>query len=206
MKKLFLLTAVLVLSFIFLGCPYKSKVAIDNFAKTKIDKRITGYWIQKDTANPDAEVTAYFSIKDRNGFILDIEKFEFTDTTAVEDEETEGDYENMDTTLKIEYNDETVKERSGKFDVSATYEAFFSEIDGMMFLNLRQVDDFSGFGYYLYKITFKGKNEFYISPLTEYIKTTFEKSDALRNFISKYKDLEFFYGDNEYYIKYDLPK
>jgi hypothetical protein len=205
MKRLLLLPVITVLSFIIIGCPYKSRVAIDNYAKTKADKRITGYWIAKDTANPDSKVTSYYEVKDRNGFFIDIEKYDFRDTTVSDEEEITAD-ESVESDSAIYYTEEEYREPSGIFENSISYEAFFSEIDGMMFLNLRQIDDITEFGYYIYKITFKGNNEFYLSPLTEYIKTKFKTSDELRKYIKKHKDIEFFYGDNEYYVKYDLPK
>lgn len=210
MKKFCLLSVILILSFVILGCPYKSNVAIDNYAKTKADKRIFGYWITKDTLNTDAKVTSYYSVNDRNGYVFDIEKYTFNDTNVKDDEISEAEDGAVipDTAEISDYNreDEEYIEPSGIFEVSESYEAFFSEIDGMKFLNVRQMDDFSGFGYYIYRITFKGNYEFVLSPLTDYIKTKFKSSDELKNYIKKYKELEFFYGDNEHYLKYELPK
>jgi hypothetical protein len=202
MKKIYLFPVLILFSVLILGCPYKSKVAIDEYAKTKIDNNLIGVWIVKDTNNTEVKNPSYYIIKDRNGYMLDIDKYAFTDTNEYVEEETELSAD----TAEYEANEEEYVEPSGIFKVSETYEAFLSDIDGIKFLNVRQLEDFSGFGYYLYKITFKGKNEFYLSPVTDYIKKNFVTSNELRDYIKKYKEIEFFFGVDEYYVRYELPK
>jgi len=202
MKKIYLFPVLILLSVLILGCPYKSKVAIDDYAKTKIEKNLIGVWIVKDTNNTDIKNPPYYIVKDRNGYMIDIEKYAFTDTNEYKEEITELSAD----TAEYEAYEEEYTEPSGVFKVSETYEAFLSDIDGIKFLNVRQLDDFSEFGYYIYKLTFKGKNEFYLSPVTDYLKKNFVTSAELRNYIKKYKEIEFFFGIDEHYKRYELPK
>lgn len=202
MKKIYLFPVLILLSVFILGCPYKSKVAIDEYAKTKIEKNLIGVWILKDTTGTVLKNHSYYIVKDRNGYLIDIEKYTFTDTNEYKEEVTELSADTVD----YEASEEEYTEPSGIFKVSETYEAFLSDVDGIKFLNVRQMEDFSGFGYYIYKLTFKGKNEFYLSPVTDYIKKNFVTSNELRDYIKKYKEIEFFFGYNENYKRYELPK
>jgi len=202
MKKSLFIISLFMLSVLFLGCPYKSKIALDDYAKEKIDKRILGTWITKDTTG--ADVSAYYTIEASNDFLLDINYYSFKDTTQSETEITEESQEIPVDSLENTESENDV-EPSGIFEVTNTYEAFFSDVSGVKYINIRQIDDFTGFGFYIYKISFIN-NEVVLSPVTNYIKSIFTNSGELKEYVKKYQNIEFFFGDDEIYQAYKIPE
>jgi hypothetical protein len=80
------------------------------------------------------------------------------------------------------------------------YQAHFSEVDNTLFLNLQAKKDSKTF--LLYKIEVSAdKKQLTLLPLSEYIKEKFANSKELRNFISKNKNLSFFYGKEMVLVK-----
>lgn len=203
MKKTFLFPVLILLSIFILGCPYKSKVAVDDHAKVKIDKRLIGTWILNDSS--DSKNKPYYLIADRDGYMFDIDYYSFEDTNTYDENVNEEELNNQDTVAYPEPAEE-YKEPAGFYSVSTSYEAFLSEVGKNIYINIRQMDDVSGFGYYIYKLNSPDKNEIILSPVTEYVKSTFASSGELKEYINKYQNLEFFFGDNESYIRYELPK
>jgi hypothetical protein len=82
-----------------------------------------------------------------------------------------------------------------------TYEAFLSNIGGAKFLNLYDPSEDTK-SYYFYKIEISDEIEgFTLFPMTEYVTEKFEASADLKKFVTQYKDLSFFYGTKDEYIK-----
>jgi hypothetical protein len=84
------------------------------------------------------------------------------------------------------------------------YNAHFSKIKDMGFLNIVKKTnlDFTGKDiFYLYKYSVNSPDEIAISELSSNIKDKFTSSDKLKNFIAKYMDLSFFYGNEEIYVR-----
>ncbi|MBN1634478.1 MAG: hypothetical protein JW917_09955 [Ignavibacteria bacterium] len=204
MKKIYLLFILILLSVSILGCPYKSKVAIDDYAKVKIEKKLPGTWISNDSS--ENKNKPYYLIKDRDGFMLDIDYYSFEDTNTYEEYEDDNNLPDNDETITLPEPAEEYKEPSGVYNVTTTYEAFLSEVGTNLYMNIRQTDDMSGFGYYIYKIYFSNNNEIILSPVTNYIKSNFSTSGELKDYINKYQNIEFFFGEDEYYIRYELPE
>ncbi len=101
-----------------------------------------------------------------------------------------------------EFNYQIVK--TGK-DVKdkTVYNAYLSEIEGTVFLNLRDAGDNSDKKYYFYKVELNGSgSKVVLSPVTENITETFTSSEELKAFFKKYKSLSFFFSkDHDTYIK-----
>lgn len=79
MKKILFFGA---LAMMFMGCPYQSKVPIDDASKAISDKDLVGKWEQKDDENYEWNVTL-------DGTMYSIEKKDVKDTT-VKPEEYKG--------------------------------------------------------------------------------------------------------------------
>jgi hypothetical protein len=80
------------------------------------------------------------------------------------------------------------------------YQAYLSNIDAVLFLNLQAKKDNKTF--LLYKIEVSAdKKQLILLPLSEYIKEKFTNSTELRSFISKNKNLSFFYGKEMVLVK-----
>lgn len=81
------------------------------------------------------------------------------------------------------------------------YNAFLSDVGGTKFLNLYEVNSDSKV-YYFYKVVLNDEVEaFTLYPVTEYITEKFTSSGDLKKFFQSYKDLSFFYGTKDEYIK-----
>jgi len=86
-------------------------------------------------------------------------------------------------------------------DDDKTYNAFLSNVDGTMFLNLYEVSEDTK-TYYFYKIEFSDEtNGFSLAPVTEYITESFTASADLKKFVAQNKGLSFFYETKDEYIK-----
>ncbi len=82
-----------------------------------------------------------------------------------------------------------------------TYEGFLSIVDGTKFLNLYATDQDTK-SYYFYKVELDTETDgFTLFPVTDYITEKFTASADLKKFVQQYKNLSFFYGSKEEYIK-----
>lgn len=81
-----------------------------------------------------------------------------------------------------------------------TYLAHLSQVDGIDFLNISSTKKTSTF--MIYKmILVDDKKTMTLFPLSEHIREKFTTSKELQDFISKYKDLSFFYGEETVYVR-----
>ncbi len=181
MKKLIYSIALVFTAIVFMGCPYQTKIAIDEpsvkvpsemintWEKESSDKNPDVFVITKDnefvmrilkkTTNSSGEVTKYYY----KGFISKVDKTEFLQVYEVEDD----------------WSDKTTTNDDGK-----------------------KVSDNQ---YYLYKFT---HGSTYIKatlhPVTENVTDEFKNSGELKAFLEKYKDVTFLYDkDDEKYIRTD---
>jgi hypothetical protein len=168
MKKIILLFVLFAFAFGFYGCPYFSKVAIDEPA-IKVEKKFLGNWKFKDGK-------IYYIVSKMDDYHLRI--------VQPPAESKEGD--------------------ANKTGDSTIYIGHVSRIKDVDFLNISQLTkgiDLEGSGYYLYKLTVKGKDEISLSEVTGYIKEQFPSSEKLKAYIEKYMDLSFFFGAESIYIR-----
>lgn len=84
------------------------------------------------------------------------------------------------------------------------YSAYFSRIDNVTFLNIRNISKGSfvdSDSYFLYRFEVISNNEIKTNEVTNNIKEKFTSSGELHDFIKKYMNLSFFYGNEEIYIR-----
>lgn len=90
---------------------------------------------------------------------------------------------------------------SGSVEQDKVYNAFLSDVDGTKFLNLFEPGSDNKV-FYFYKVVISDEVEaFTLYPVTEYITEKFTSSADLKKFFQSYKDLSFFYGTKDEYIK-----
>jgi|WetSurMetagenome_2_1015567.scaffolds.fasta_scaffold188122_2 hypothetical protein len=97
------------------------------------------------------------------------------------------------------------KDDNAKSDYdTVTYNAHFSKIKDVNFINITQKSKYDAPGksiYYLYKFEVKGENEITLTEVTSNIKEKFSTSEKLKAYIEKYMDLSFFFGTESIYIR-----
>ncbi len=76
----------------------------------------------------------------------------------------------------------------------AEFEAHFTEIDNISFLNMRSLKENS---YYLYKVEKVSDEEFILFEVTDNIDEKFNTSEELYSFIKQHMGLSFFYNKDE---------
>lgn len=181
MKKTIYSFALLCMAVLFMGCPYQSKVAIDEpsikipaemintWEKESSDKNADQFVITKDnefvmrvlkkTTSSSGEITKYYY----KGFISKIDKVEFLQIYEVEDD----------------WKDKTTTDDQGNTVPNKEY--------------------------YLYKFTHGSSYiKATLHPITENVTDEFKTSAELRAFLDKYKDISFLYDkDSEKYIRTD---
>lgn len=181
MKKLTYSLALVVMAFVFMGCPYQSKVAIDEpsvkippemintWEKESSDKHADQFVITKDneyvmrilkkSTNTSGEVTKDYY----KGFISKVGNVEFMQVYEVDDD----------------WKDKTTTDDQGNTVPNKEY--------------------------YLYKFTHGSSYiKATLHPITENVTDEFKTSSELRAFLDKYKDISFLYDkDTEKYIRTD---
>jgi len=182
MKKLLLLFLFLA-SVLFSGCPYTSKVPIDN-PGIKVESNYFGIWLEEKVLNSKYEISG-------------LNEFEYLIVQV------------RDTTIK----DDAVKLNDGSNDpeyeeeksAPTTYTGHISKIKEYSFLNLKEKSDNlqEDNQYSIYKIDFTGNSEFRLTEITSLIKEQFDNTEDLKNYIEKYMDsgISFFYGAEYVYQK-----
>ena len=178
MKILFTLPVLFFIAILLTGCPYESKVALDNSPKVKINSNLVGDWYS--ISAEDA----------KNGKKKD---FEFTGSKIVVKKKNELVY------IMTKYIIDSTEE----YNYDSRYESFLSEVSGSTFINITKLYESEygkGATYYIYKIKIED-NIVTLYPVSDYIKEKFNSSDDFKNFVSKYKDLSFFYSTEENYSK-----
>ena len=92
--------------------------------------------------------------------------------------------------------------------ISENYRAHSSTIDNEIFLNVSPAPIIGGDvvgieseSYFLYKIKFQGADSLLLVEVSQYIREQFINSVDLEKFVKKYKDLSFFFGEENLYIK-----
>ncbi|MBK7173472.1 MAG: hypothetical protein IPH84_09600 [Bacteroidales bacterium] len=99
--------------------------------------------------------------------------------------EIKKDDKNHATLMKYEFSS------SDSIYESTTYHLTFSDVDGDVFMNAIEE---GGSSYSLFKYMYDEKtNEITTYEVTDYIKETFNSSSELKSFISKNKDVSYFY-------------
>lgn len=78
MKKITLISCLLVASFMFMGCPYSSEVSIDTEASTKINKMLIGKWESKSSSDYSYTV----SEKSSNTYVIEKKSASSGDVTT----------------------------------------------------------------------------------------------------------------------------
>lgn len=78
---------------------------------------------------------------------------------------------------------------------STVYKGFFSEVNGQLFMNVKEDNDYSG--YFLYKVEKEGDFKITLKEVTPYIRETFESSTQLRTFIEKNMQNSYFFTTEE---------
>lgn len=110
-----------------------------------------------------------------------------------------GNWEKKNTTgslYKISKQDDyhyRIEKTGDEKKEASVYSAFTSTVNGTSFLNM--VDEAQKDGYFLYKVTINtGNNKITLEEITENIDEKFTTSVELKAFISKNKELSFFYS------------
>ena len=110
-----------------------------------------------------------------------------------------GNWEKKNTTgslYKISKQDDyhyRIEKRGDEKKEVSVYNAYTSTINGTTFLNME--DEAQKDGYFLYKVTINtGNNKITLEEITENIDEKFTTSVELMAFISKNKELSFFYS------------
>jgi hypothetical protein len=84
------------------------------------------------------------------------------------------------------------------------YHAFVSVLEGKTYLNVKMIKDSINItvsdNYFLYKIELQ-ERKLKLMPLSQYIREQFKQATDLQDFIGKYQDLSFFYGEHSDFIK-----
>lgn len=78
MKKVTFISCLLVASFMFMGCPYSSEVAIDSEAHLKINNLLLGKWESKSSSDYSYTVTE----KDANTYLIEKKSSSSGDITS----------------------------------------------------------------------------------------------------------------------------
>lgn len=80
------------------------------------------------------------------------------------------------------------------------YVGHLTDINGTLFLNVSESGEF--LSYYFYKMTREGDNKIILSPVTGYIRETFEGSDDMKKFFAaNMQNSYFFENADETYFK-----
>ncbi len=89
---------------------------------------------------------------------------------------------------------------SGVDNSETTYAGHLTDINGELFLNLKESGDFGSF--YFYKLKRDGDFKITLLPVTSYIRETFESSEEMKKFFEKNSGNSYFYTtDEETYYK-----
>ncbi len=98
-----------------------------------------------------------------------------------------------------------IEEKKKDSKEPAIYQAYLSNVDGDIFINLYKVKDEMGQKFFFYKVTLnKSETKVTLAPVTENIDEVFEKSEELKAFFQKNKNLSFFFEKEEdVFIKED---
>lgn len=101
-----------------------------------------------------------------------------------------------DNSFKIEKNEYSSSDE--KYN-QTLYSGHLSDVNGTQFMNVLEDGSTS---YYIYKIEWKGADEFVMHEMTDNVTTKFTTSSELKGFIGQHMHLEFFFNkDPERYIK-----
>lgn len=76
------------------------------------------------------------------------------------------------------------------------YKGFFSDINGTIFMNIKEDDEYST-SYYLYKIERQGDNKIKLLSVTPNIREKFTSSDEMKKFFAANMQNSYFYESTE---------
>jgi len=181
MKKLSYVLALVLLAFVFMGCPYQSKVAIDE-PSIKIPSEMINTW-EEESSDKNADK---FVITKDNEFVMRILK----KSTSSSGDLTKYYYKGFISKLdKVEFLQ--IYEVDGDWKDKTTTDDKGNTV--------------SDKGYYLYKFTHGSSYiNATLSPVTDNVTDEFKTSAELHAFLDKYKDISFLYDkDTEKYIRTD---
>ncbi len=90
------------------------------------------------------------------------------------------------------------KENKGKDD-PITYNGFLSDLNGKTFFNVweKPADAGTIIKYYIYRVDKQSDDRIRLQGMTHNVTEDFDNSQALRDFITKYQDLSFFWDSSE---------
>ncbi|HYG17015.1 MAG TPA: hypothetical protein VEC12_14755 [Bacteroidia bacterium] len=112
-----------------------------------------------------------------------------------------GTYQKSDTKYIVTKSSDLLYKIVEKSEEEETnYMGFLSKIGEATFLNIYEANA-SNRQYYFYKVEIVEGGNVELHPLTTNIKETFTTSAELKSFVTKYKDLSFFYDMTETYVK-----
>jgi len=82
----------------------------------------------------------------------------------------------------------------------SNYEAFLTDINGTIFLNVREVSEYEG-SYYFYKLIRDGDFKLTIFPVTDNVRETFDNSEMMKKFFAANMQNSYFFntGEETYY-------
>lgn len=158
MKSLKYVVLLGALSLMFMGCPYESKVPIDDASNSKLDKTLLGKW----------------------------------------DEKGSEDYLWTVTQSDNEYRIEKKNVKDG--GDPTIYKAFLSDVGGVTFLNVYELDEYGSSTdrkYYIYRLEKKGEERVKVRAVTDNITEEFTTSAELKAFIKKNMEISFFYNKDD---------
>jgi hypothetical protein len=86
-------------------------------------------------------------------------------------------------------------------EAATTYVGTITDVNGTLFLNVKEEGDSEYNSYYFYKITKEGEFKLTIHPVTTNIRETFENSDEMKKFFANNMQNSYFYdsGEETYY-------
>jgi hypothetical protein len=76
-----------------------------------------------------------------------------------------------------------------------TYHCYFTDINGTLFLNLKEDGEYAS--YYFYKLEKDGEFKIKVLEVTSYIRETFESSEAMKKFFAANMNNSYFYSTEE---------
>lgn len=93
---------------------------------------------------------------------------------------------------------------TGSYEEVTEYSAYLSNIDGTVFLNVKEKEDsdniFYSTNYYFYKLQVF-RDSVILTPVTEYIREKFDNSSNIRLFFSSNMKNSYFYAQDQKYFR-----
>jgi hypothetical protein len=113
-------------------------------------------------------------------------------------EDPDNPSEKIEIKATSDSNIEIIKTTSseGSDPVIEDYLGFFSDVNGSIFLNLKENDEYST-SYYLYKIERQGDNKIKLLSVTPNIREKFSTSEELKKFFAANMQNSYFYESTE---------